>query len=77
MNYLSKSILAVITIMILFLSCNENSAPSVPCNTTAEKSHSTDPKIVELQKAMVAFRQSLSTELLAQASSLKGYFNCF
>lgn len=68
MNRLTlKSILRVI-ILLLVISCSDIPVEDV-CYVTPEKEHSTNPVIIKLKKSMMAFRQSLSEELLNQGSA--------
>lgn len=72
MNRLTlKSIFSALILLMIF-SCAE--APKgiteeAECNVTSTKEHSTKPEIINLKKKMVAFRKSLSKELLDQGSA--------
>ncbi len=61
------SILISIIVVLMFFSCSETSVEDV-CNVSSEKEHATNPEIVKLKESMVAFRKSLSEELLGQGS---------
>ena len=54
--------------MLTIFSCSETPVKDV-CNVTPEKEHSANPKIIKLKESMVAFRKSLSEELLNQGSA--------
>lgn len=52
-----------------FSSCSETPTVKDDCNVSGEKKHSANPDIIKLKESMVAFRKSLSSELLDQGSA--------
>lgn len=68
MNRLNFHFVLSLLIVVIFIGCSE-STPEEVCNITAEEEHSTSPKIVELRESMIAFRKSLSDDLLGQGSA--------
>ena len=68
MNRLTLKPLISIIILLIFFSCSETPVADV-CNVTPEKEHATNPEIIKLKEKMVAFRKSLSEELLNQGSA--------
>lgn len=68
MNKLTLKFLVSVLVLLTIFSCSETSVED-NCHVTPEKEHATNPEIVKLKESMVAFRKSLSEELLSQGSA--------
>ncbi len=68
MNKLTLKFLVSVIVLLTIFSCSETSVED-NCHVTPEKEHATNPEIVKLKESMVAFRKSLSEELLNQGSA--------
>ncbi len=73
MKFQSLKYLLPIAAIFLLFSCNEGTTAkkqvSADCEEVNLEKSSTNPEIMSLQKAMVAFRKSLSADLLSQGSA--------
>jgi Protein of unknown function (DUF3500) len=69
---MKRAIFSILFILIFVTSCIDTDAQestSVTCTTTGTVEQSSNAEIEALRQAMVAFRSSLSDDLLAQASN--------
>jgi len=68
MNRLTLYFLLSLLTVVAFVGCSESTIEDV-CDITSEEKHSTNTEIVQLKESMIAFRKSLSAELLDQGST--------